>query len=439
MSKKRSIRILIALCFLFPAWVNGQISAPGSDAADKTSYPVFPETDDIFIFCSGDSLASDGVLQATTQLEGTKTFLWEVYNNQSASFEFYFSESRDDNSSEVSGLADGGFRVTITQGANSKIYRAWVFNNWTIVEGSVAESNCESFTLNGTFTTATLNYYDLADNSELEVYKDVKVQWKDGDVILSTILNTQIFNPPTKDTEYTLRVYDKFDCEGTANVMYESIVTKAVFTVDFGHQGSYDELEAPLTVSFINQSENGDSNEFEWFLFRDLNEIKREGEDSNEPIDSIMIIAFDENPVYTYENTGLYNVKLVSKKISEFYTCVDTVYIDELIEIDSSWFAAANVFTPNGDGTNDEFVVLYWSMKEVKISIFSRWGKRIHFYEDKDVQGFESTYPKSVWDGRTGGGRYASPGVYYYNAVGEGRDGEERRAHGFFHLFRGKD
>ena len=251
MSKKRSIIVLIfALCFLFPAWVNGQISAPGSDATDKTSYPVFQETDDIFIFCLEDSLAGDGVLRATTQLSGTKTFLWEVYNNLTASFEFYFSESNDENFSEISGLADGGFRVTVTLGANSEIYRAWVFNNWTVADGFVDESNCVSFNLNGNFTTATLNYYDLADNSELEVYKNVQVEWKDGEDVVASTLNPQIFNPPTKDTDYTLRVYDKFDCEGTTNVTYESIVTKAIFSVD-PQNG-----EAPLIANFSNESEN---------------------------------------------------------------------------------------------------------------------------------------------------------------------------------------
>ncbi|NQU53088.1 MAG: gliding motility-associated C-terminal domain-containing protein [Bacteroidetes bacterium] len=434
MSKKRSITVLIfALCFLFSGWVNGQISAPGSDAVDKTSYPTFQETDDIFIFCSEDSLANNGILRATTQITGTKTFLWEVYNNQTAAFEFYFSESSDNSYSEITGLADGGYRVTITLGANSEIYRAWVFNNWTITDAVVGESNCVSFSLSGNFTTAKLNYYDLVDNSEVEVYKNVQVAWKDGDVLMASTLNPQIFNPPTKDTDYTFRVYDKFDCEGTTNVTYESIVTKAVFSVD------PDNGEAPLIVNFNNESENGDSDQYEWYLYRNLDEIKREGEDSDGPIDSIMIVAYDESPIYTYENSGTYDVKLVSKKISEFHTCIDTVYIEKYIKVDTSFVAVPNVFTPNGDGTNDNFVVQFWSMQSIKISIFNRWGKRIHFWESEDIRGFEGTWSETVWDGRIMGGRFASPGVYYYNVVGEGRDGKRKRAHGFFHLFRGKD
>ena len=103
--------------------------------------------------------------------------------------------------------------------------------------------------------------------------------------------------------------------------------------------------------------------------------------------------------------------------------------------MDTSFVAVPNVFTPNGDGTNDAFVVKYWSMRSIKISIFNRWGKRIHFWESEDVRGFENTYSETVWDGRMGN-RFASPGVYYYVVEGEGRDFKKRKAHGFFHLFR---
>jgi gliding motility-associated-like protein len=434
MNKKSNIYVFcFALCFFITGLAHGQISAPGSNASDKTNYPVFPATDSIYIYCVVDSLSEIGNLRVETQLAGTKTFLWEKYNNITASFEFFFSESSDNFYSEITEVADGGYRATVTLGANTEIHRAWLFNNWTVADGFVSESNCESFKLNGEFRTAILNYYDLADNSKLEVFKNLRVQWKEGDEIVAVTLNTQIFSPPTKDTDYTLRVYDKFECEGIADVIYESIVTKAAFSV------SPQNGEAPLLVNFSNESENGDPNLFEWFLFKDLDEIKREGENTDGPIDSIMIVAYDENPIYTYENSGTYNVKLVSKNISEFHACVDTVYIDDYIVVDTSFIAVPNVFTPNGDGTNDDFVVQFWSMESIKISIFNRWGKRIHFWKSDDIQGFEGTWSETVWDGRLMGGRFASPGVYYYNVVGEGRDGEKRRAHGFFHLFRGKN
>ncbi|MFO7620671.1 MAG: hypothetical protein R6W81_05320 [Bacteroidales bacterium] len=64
------------------------------------------------------------------------------------------------------------------------------------------------------------------------------------------------------------------------------------------------------------------------------------------------------------------------------------------------------------------------------------WGKRIHFWESNNVRGYDEAFTEAVWDGRSGG-RFASPGVYYYVIEGQGRDNKRRTRHGFFHLFRG--
>ena len=432
MKKSSSLYLFsFTMFFLFSAALQAQITALGATASDNTNYPAFQETDSIYIFCTDNEVSEIGVLRATTQLQGTKTFLWEKYDNQTAAFDFYFSESSDGQSSEITGLADGCYRATITVGATTEIYRAWVFNNWISVSGSVAESNCESFRLVGSFLTATLKYYDLANNTELEVFKDMKVEWKDGDATIATVLTPQIFDPPATNTNYTFIAYDRLGCSYSTTVAYESVVVKASFTAS-PMQG-----EAPLEVTFSNTSENADASQYEWFFFSDLNEIKQESEDTQQPIDSIMVVAYDESPVFTYENTGIYMVKLVAKKVSELQTCVDTFYMEDYIEVDSSFIAAPNVFTPNGDGTNDLFVVKFWSMRNIKISIFNRWGKKVHYWDKSDIQGFENTWEESVWDGKIGG-RFASPGVYYYVAEGAGRDGRKRRAHGFFHLFRDK-
>ncbi|MBK6284535.1 MAG: gliding motility-associated C-terminal domain-containing protein [Draconibacterium sp.] len=194
-----------------------------------------------------------------------------------------------------------------------------------------------------------------------------------------------------------------------------------------------------MVVTFTNTSENGTPGAYEWFFFRNLDDIKKESEGSTAAIDSIEIVAYDDSPVYTYENSGTYMVKLVSKKITGNQACVDTFYLENYIVADTSFIAVPNVFTPNGDGTNDNFVVKFWSMKSIEIDIFNRWGKRIHSWQSGDVRGFEGTWTETVWDGRGMGGKYASPGVYYYAIKGEGRDGVTRRKEGFFHLFRDKD
>ena len=434
------INILVFL-FLNPVLLSAQLSAPGASGSNKTSYPVFSGIDSIYVFCTTSEVPPVAVLQATTGLTGTKTFTLDKYDPRTASFEFLRSEPVDGFSMEYTGLEDGCYRVTITLGATTEVYRAWVFNNWFTAEGTVTESDCDGFIMEGSYSTAELKYYDLTDNTELYVPKNVQMQWKLEDEVISTNQTKPISDPPTQNTDYTFRVFDQYSCEANATVTYTSIVTKAKFSVDFGEQNDNIQtgLEAPLTVNFINQSENGD--EYEWFFFYDLDYLARNLNGSTNPEDSIMQYAINENPTYVYENTGTYMVKLVSKKINQSLNlvCVDTAYMEDYIVIDSAFIEVPNVFTPNGDGNNDLFVVKFFSMQSLNISIFNRWGQRIHFWKSNDVRGFENTYVETVWDGRLMGGRFASPGVYYYVAEGKGRDGTNKRANGFFHLFRGSD
>uniref|UniRef100_UPI0032178E0B T9SS type B sorting domain-containing protein n=1 Tax=uncultured Draconibacterium sp. TaxID=1573823 RepID=UPI0032178E0B len=434
---KRSLYFLFTL-LLFSCTLHAQITAPAANETDVTSYPVFTETDSIYIFCVNDSLAKIGSLLVTTELQGTKTFLWEKYNEATGSFEVFSQENTDAATSQISDLANGCYRSTITQGGETTVDRAWVFNNWTFAESSVSDSNCESFWLHGDFRTAVLTYYDLSDNTELEVYKDVQAEWQvDGNKI-SSLLNLQYFDPPYENTDFTLRIYDKFGCEATSAVLYESIVTKAEFTAN------PEKGEAPLTVTFNNASQNGTSGYYEWFFYREIGEITKESEGATEPVDSFLFNApvVDDAPVYTYENSGYYMVKLVAKHVSDFDsglpTCTDTFQLEDFIEVDTAFIKIPNVFTPNSDNDNDEFVVWFSSMKSLEINIYNRWGRRVHYWKSNDIQGFESAREESVWDGKIGG-RYASPGVYYYDVVGRGRDGKKRTKSGFVHLFREKN
>lgn len=418
--------VFFVFALLLPGVVKSQITAPGNSGSDKTNYPVFNEIDSIYVFCTSGIGETAANLRGSTDLTGSKTFLWEKYNPGNASFEFYSEVESNSQFSDITGLTDGCYRLSIN---NSVVERAWVFNNWYETEATIPESNCDWFQLNGEYSDAELKYYDLVNNAEVEVNKNTAVEWKAGNEVVSELLSPQIYDPPTSNTNYVLRVYDKFGCQNSSTVTYNSIVTKADFSID------NQEGEAPLIVTFTNNSENGVPGAYEWFFFRDLDEIKRESETNPGPIDSIEVVVFDDSPIYTYEYSGTYMVKLVSKNSD----CTDTVYLKDYIIADTSFVVAPNVFTPNGDGTNDQFVVKFWSMESIKIDIFNRWGKRVHHWESGNVRGFEGTWTESVWDGRGMGGRYASPGVYYYVVDGTGRDGRQRRTKGFVHLFRGKE
>jgi gliding motility-associated-like protein len=68
------------------------------------------------------------------------------------------------------------------------------------------------------------------------------------------------------------------------------------------------------------------------------------------------------------------------------------------------WLASVpNVFTPNGDGWNDEFNVLGIDSDHYEISVFDRWGERMFYSSDPDMD----------WDGCYK--RRAAPdGTYFY-------------------------
>lgn len=92
---------------------------------------------------------------------------------------------------------------------------------------------------------------------------------------------------------------------------------------------------------------------------------------------------------------------------------------------------APNVFTPNGDGSNETWFLNTTNATNVTITILNRWGNVI----------FESSGLNPSWNGETQGGNEASDGVYFYkyrvegypNSLGETQALE---GHGFVHLVR---
>jgi len=397
--------------------------------------------DNIHVFC-GEKYELNAMLIASYPQGESGSFEWRKYNPATGTFDFYSNDQSGNQTSTISNLADGGYRVNINTTSGAKTYTAWVFNNYIVPSAEITDSDCNSFTLNGTFDSPKITYVDLATKLPKELGKDIKVKWSVDGGVVSQVMRSTIVDPPTKNTTCTFTVTDRFGCVGNADVQYISIVTKASFEYKLeGQEKKSDpsKIEVPLTVTFTNTSENGDAGKYEWYFYKDLQKIKDEIKAGTFK-DSIQDIIYSDNPVYTYEETGAYKVKLVSKKVSQGTTCTDYFYMKDYIVADSSFIDAPNVFTPDGNGNNDTFAVKFFSMKTVKLTIFNRWGKVLHVWESNNVQGFYNTatsVPQSVWNGKVGG-HMATPGVYFWVAEGVGRDGERRKENGFFHLFRGK-
>ena len=82
-----------------------------------------------------------------------------------------------------------------------------------------------------------------------------------------------------------------------------------------------------------------------------------------------------------------------------------------------------NIFTPNGDGENDEFKINALTeacFDTYEVAIFNRWGNKI--YESSDIL-FE-------WNGKKRNGQDAKDGTYYYGMkVAFGSDELKRKGY----------
>lgn len=79
-------------------------------------------------------------------------------------------------------------------------------------------------------------------------------------------------------------------------------------------------------------------------------------------------------------------------------------YIDRVVVTESSsGLDMPNIFSPNGDGVNDVWLLPFSGGNE-KVSILNRWGNLVY---EAELNGFE-------WDGKAQGGAECSEGTYFY-------------------------
>jgi gliding motility-associated-like protein len=91
--------------------------------------------------------------------------------------------------------------------------------------------------------------------------------------------------------------------------------------------------------------------------------------------------------VHTYDSLGTYQVMLIAWDAAG---CSDTSWLTLIIEEPTSLYIP-NAFTPNGDATNEIFMVGAVNVMDFELLIFDRWGMLI--YASKDVNaGWNGTY-----------------------------------------------
>ena len=156
---------------------------------------------------------------------------------------------------------------------------------------------------------------------------------------------------------------------------------------------------APLVIQFLANANEPVAEYYDW-------KVKR-GSD-------LLVQRSEKEHRYTFEDAGIYDVTL---NVTNTAGCSDTASFR--IEVSISSLRVPNVFTPNGDGKNDEFRVAYRSLLTFSGHLYNRWGRKVFAWTD----------PQKGWDG-TINGQPASPGVYFYVIQAEGSDGVKYRLKG---------
>lgn len=106
-----------------------------------------------------------------------------------------------------------------------------------------------------------------------------------------------------------------------------------------------------------------------------------------------------ESPRYTFREAGTYPVTLT---VTDETGCVsDTTIIYQVLDPD---LQVPNVFTPNGDGIQDLYLIRYQGSEPFQLQIYDRWGRPM----------FSTSQPDQGWNGQHPDGGQASEGVYFY-------------------------
>lgn len=128
-----------------------------------------------------------------------------------------------------------------------------------------------------------------------------------------------------------------------------------------------------------------------------------------------------------YQSAGSYTVLLVVQQAIGSTTCIGTATTVITVDLPSE-LIIPNIFTPNGDGANDFFVVQSTNLMNMSCTIFDRWG--VKMYDVTNEKGQIS------WDGKNLSGKEVPDGTYFYMLKATGKDDVPYEKQGTVSLYR---
>lgn len=209
----------------------------------------------------------------------------------------------------------------------------------------------------------------------------------------------QPFTPAVGTTVFTVTGTDANGCVNTDNVNVTAL-PMPVADIEADINSGF----PVLSVNFTNNSAN--ANSYSWnFDNGQLNTVSSTSPQST-----------------SYSEPGTYVVYMIAD--NGVCQVTDTVHII-VIPFPDPWIHIPNVFTPNGDGANDEFTIQTSYVAEMEIQIYNRWGE----FMDEIIG------TTDFWNGQFNG-KDASDGTYFFKYYVKGINGKELTGHGNVTLIR---
>jgi gliding motility-associated-like protein len=400
------------LILFLPAYCLAQITSPLSSAIRYTSYPSEPgRKDQIFIFCNTSGSQKGSMTAQSPGGAGLWNYTWYKWVDATKDFTQFIKTELSVTNSVLTSLDEGGYKVRITNGATfDTSLVAWIHLDKPYADAKLQNFTCDYVALNGTAAIDTFFYRDPANGNPVKLRNAYAFLWSSTPPSAIPYPNIELdpvtFSPPLEDVVYKLQVTDSFKCVSESSFPYTSIHVKADFSVD------PEKGEAPLPVSFTDKSIR--ATKYYWEF----------GDDS--------VSTLKDPPQHTYYRPGEYSVKLT---IESDQLCVDSLRFEKIV-VEPSELQIPNVFTPDGDGLNDYFIVESKSLKKISVDIFSRSGLKVYSFSGEGQQLADWT----GWDGTVNNSSSkAAPGIYYYIIRALGWDDvvyDSKEFRGFLHLYR---
>jgi len=270
-------------------------------------------------------------------------------------------------SNQLSGLAAGSYPILITDTNNCTYIDTFVLVEPSIINTTLDSLDASCGLNDGTIIATTQG------GTPGYIYN-----WIPGGLGTDTLKNVGTGS-------YSVVITDANGCTDTASTYVNEIKG---FNVDFSL--SPNQGPAPLTVSVFDNSTN--CIVYHWDFGN--------GDTS---------IISSPNPVI-YNTDGTYTITLIACNSSGLIRCCDTITKTVLVQ-SSSICTWANIFTPNGDGFNDQFKVECERIVEFEMVIFNRWGNEMFRSNDINIS----------WDG-TKDGSNVPEGTYFFIVNAKGLD-----------------